>query len=368
MAAMPDITRIQRAPRMGTPLTWSLVVVTYNRGPALRRSLPLAARQTRPPQEIIVVDASADWNTIRDHILEETAVHHPAIRWEFMEARAKSITAQRNQGIDRVRSDVVFLFDDDSYMYPDCAAEIMAVYDADLRGQVAGANAMLADSPPDVPRADAAAGPAAAPALPRLSERLRSLFERQLHAELLLLPYDRRYPDHPIPEELRGLEVAATRYLHGMRMTFRRELIQQERFDEMLRRYAAAEDLDASYRVSRHGALLNVFRARLFHAQDGSMRLTRYAVTVLALMNLAMMYRLKGYSPGGLLRSFQARVLRRLGIDFLRDLANRRFSLPCARADCRALALMAGLREQSEAHLRRWYPAFLEDMNNRNPW
>ena len=40
--------------------------------------------------------------------------------------------------------------------------------------------------------------------------------------EKLLLAYDRTYPDHALPAELKGLEVGVTRYLHGMRMTYRR--------------------------------------------------------------------------------------------------------------------------------------------------
>ncbi len=352
---------------MARSLTWSLVVATYNRDAVLRQSLALAARQTRPPQEIIVVNAGDRWAEVRDQVLKETAIHHPNIRWHFLPARVRSTTAQRNQGIDEARSDVLFLFDDDSFMYPDCAAEIMAVYDADTNNRVAGANAMLADSMPDEAPAALPTQPATPAPPPSLRDRLRYLFERQLETERMLLPYDRTYPDHPIPPELQSLDVATTRYLHGMRMTFRREVIQQERFDEFLRRYAAAEDLDASYRASRHGVLLNVLRAQLYHARDVAGRLTRYTCTVLTLMNLAMMYRFKGYNPRALLWKFRLRILRRLGVDFLRDLMKRRFTLPCARGDAYALLLMASLMNRDEKELRTWYPEFLERMNTRNP-
>jgi hypothetical protein len=43
----------------------------------------------------------------------------------------------------------VFLFDDDSLMYPDCAAEIMRVYDADTGRSVVGVNATNVAVPPD---------------------------------------------------------------------------------------------------------------------------------------------------------------------------------------------------------------------------
>jgi hypothetical protein len=227
---------------------------------------------------------------------------------------------------------------------------------------------MLADEPPEAaPAGDHSDSAAPSEPAPSLRERLVSLFERQLETEKLLLPYDRAYPDHALPAELKSLDVAATRYLHGMRMTYRREPIRQERFDEFLHRYAAAEDLDASYRVSRHGALVNALRARLYHERAVSGRLSRYTCTVLTLMNLAVLYRLKGYNPKAILRTFQGRVLRRLCVDFCRDLAMKRFRFPCARADGYALARFGDILAQDEPALRKWYPAFLTYMNDRNP-
>ena len=42
-------------------LTWALVIATYKRENILLRCLQLAAIQTRLPKEIIVVDASPDY-------------------------------------------------------------------------------------------------------------------------------------------------------------------------------------------------------------------------------------------------------------------------------------------------------------------
>jgi GT2 family glycosyltransferase len=353
---------------MAEPLSWSLVVATYNRGHILRRCLELAVGQTRPPREVVVVDASTNWRETREQVLGEVAPRHPAVRWEYVEARVRSLTAQRNQALELATSDVLFLIDDDSFLYPDCAAEVMRVYEADRGAVVAGVGPMLADwSPEQTPPDGAANAPRAKGIGRRLRERVSDFFEQQLHVEKMLLPYDRAYPCHPLPAGLLALDVAETRYLQGCRMTYRREPIQKERFDEMLRRYAAIEDLDASYRVSRHGALVNAFRARLYHAQDPASRLTRYTCALLGLMNLAMMYRLKGYNPRALLAGFRRRILRRLPVDVLRDVSRRRFRLPCARADWQALGLVGALLDQGEAELRQWYPSFQNDLIDRNP-
>jgi glycosyltransferase involved in cell wall biosynthesis len=353
---------------MAEPLSWSLVVATYNRGHILRRCLELAVSQTRPPREVVIVDASTNWRETCEQILNEVAPRHPTVRWEYVEARVRSLTAQRNQALELATSDVLFLIDDDSFMYPDCAEEVMRVYEADRGEAVAGVGPMLADwHPEQTPPNGSASAPSAQGLVRRLRQRVTDFLEQQLHVEKMLLPYDRNYPCHPLSAELLALDVAEARYLQGCRMTYRRQPIQKERFDELLRRYAAIEDLDASYRVSRHGALVNAFRARLYHAQDPSSRLSRYTCALLGLMNLAMMYRLKGYDAKALLAGFRRRVLRRLGVDLLRDLSRGRFRLPCARADWKALGLMRSLLNREEAELRQWFPSFQNDLIDRNP-
>ena len=131
------------------PLTWALVVVTYMREDVLPRCLRLGAAQTRPPLEIIVVDSSPEWESTRERVLREMAPLWPGVQWHYLKAERRSIASQRNQGVHAASADVVFLFDDDSLMYPDCAAEIMRVYDADTGRSVVGVNATNVAVPPD---------------------------------------------------------------------------------------------------------------------------------------------------------------------------------------------------------------------------
>src|SRR6516162_7553837 len=131
------------------PLTWALVVATYMREDVLPRCLRLGAAQTRPPLEIIVVDSSPGWKITRERVLREIAPLWPGIRWHYVEAERRSSASQRNQGVRAASADVVFLFDDDSLMYPNCAAEIMRVYDADIGRSVVGVNATNVAVPPD---------------------------------------------------------------------------------------------------------------------------------------------------------------------------------------------------------------------------
>ena len=106
------------------PLNWALVVATYRREQILPRCLRLGVQQTRPPVEVIVVDASPGWDKTRDTILGGLAAEHPQIRWSYQAAEKRSLPAQRNQGIRQAHPDILFLVDDDSLMYSDCAEKI----------------------------------------------------------------------------------------------------------------------------------------------------------------------------------------------------------------------------------------------------
>jgi len=335
------------------PLRWALVVPTYNRRATLRSSLGHAVSQSRPPHEIVVVDASDDWLESRTQIFDEVAPLDPSVRFRYEPAQVRSATTQRNQAIDLARSEVLFMLDDDSFMYPDCAERVMEIYDADKDCGVIGVGPREMPTLPELDDATTAhdeSDPMNA-LLYRAIERVKRLFD----VERVLLPYDPEYPQHEIPEEVKRFDVVATRYLAGMRMTWRGAWARVERFDETLRKYSAAEDMDFSYRMSRHGAVLNALSARLHHSQDESARLTRHTRTLLGLLNIAYLYRRNGHDPVRLFQRYKLRLLERLALDAIRDVLRRRTSLPYARADARALQMLHEILTVDERELAGWY-------------
>ena len=54
-------------------MNWSLLVATYNRTKALRNCVQFAIAQSRPPAEIVIVDASDTWEAHRQMVLEDRA-------------------------------------------------------------------------------------------------------------------------------------------------------------------------------------------------------------------------------------------------------------------------------------------------------
>jgi GT2 family glycosyltransferase len=344
-----------------------LVIATYNRPESLRLCVKFALAQSRPPSEIVIVDASDNWEEHRSLVLNDVAAR-TTIPCLYESARVRSSTAQRNQAISLATGDILFLIDDDSFMHPSCADEVMKIYDLDTQERVAGVAPLASYLTPEHSEQgdQIESDNTEAPSVWSIARQINRLVEREFYIERFCLPYDNAYPDHPIPAELAGSAVSTARYFNGFRMTFRASVISKVGFDETLTRYAAGEDIDTSYRASRHGVLLNATNARIFHAQDARARLSLHTITLLGLMNLAYLYRRNGNDPARLLGSYRWRIVRRAMIDIVRDLVRLRFSLPCARADLEALFRLHQFRRIPLTKIPDWYTALQIKIVERN--
>jgi GT2 family glycosyltransferase len=346
-------------------LTWSLVVSTLNREEVLPVCVEQALNQTRPPHQVIVVDASDHWRATRDRLIGSLAARFPKARWVYEPASERSLALQRNQGLRHATSDVVFLIDDDSLMYPDCAAEIMRVYEADVEGKIAGVEAEAVDESP-VGRASlgdrkatgsATENPESKGLLGRIKHwAWRNIF--LMDAGKLFVPYEGRYPKRDLPETVRHLDIWPIELFQGYRMTYRREVIQKVGFEPLMRYYCAGEDLDASYRASLHGALVIANRAKLHHYQSAGGRAGRFKVAVLSATNQAVCLR-KNTSRLTRFKNIYYRLMcRRFLAEAMKDLLSRRWKLPQARGILVAGRHAPAIFRMPERRLSDWYVKF----------
>jgi glycosyltransferase involved in cell wall biosynthesis len=345
-------------------LSWALVVSTYRREHILPRCLKLAAEETRPPAEIIVIDASPRWDETRERVLALLAPRHPRIRWEYERANVQSLTTQRNQGVRLATADVVFLIDDDSLMYPDCAAEIMRVYEADTGRAVVGVNASHVPEPPDRPDDPEALHPSVHSGTLRHGP-IASLVRRALRTDDIFVPYDDDFPRHPMPETLAGLSVTPWRCAAGWGMTFRREVCLKEPFADILIRYAAGEDSDMGYRASRHGLYLGAEAARLCHLGAQGGRIPAFAHAALGDMNPLVLHRLHGTCQGRSMERSKKLLRRRLLINFCKDVYRGYRQFPLTRGTLTAMRMCDEIFAKSEPELREWYPALQREVIER---
>lgn len=335
-------------------LTWGLTIATKDRIDELCVCVELAMAQTRPPSEIVIVDASAEWERNAQRIREIVAGR---TRLAVAEARLPSSSEQRNQALDMAEADIVFMIDDDSFMYPDCAERIMSVYDADVERGLVGVQATLSRTMPGQAELDVKRGEGTSAAkvnLWKYDAIWRSVL--LMGSEQIFLPYGDSYPDRPVPATLDRYPVRRERLFHGARMTFRRAEIASVRFDSLLRYYAPFEDLDASHRMSRQGALVTVENAYLYHHMTETNRLQRFRVTWLSMLNQAVLLKRHADDPAVAKRRYYTLMARRILAEFLKDTMTRRFGFPQCRGALHALRDARKVFSISMSDLEAWYP------------
>jgi glycosyltransferase involved in cell wall biosynthesis len=317
--------------------TWSLIICTLDRRAELLQALRCAVTQTLPPSEVIIVDASADWESTRVEAERVLAVA-PGVRVVYVPSTRKSLPHQRNVGLGHSTGDVVFFLDDDSFMFPDCAEQVMRVYAADHERRIGGVTTMLADHPPALvaaPGLGPTAGTGAqAAGGPGLLSRAHALWNQ----DRLFIPYDGTYHGRGAGPTADVVDVEPVRLFHGCRMTFRADAVREVGgFEEALIGSAVGEDIDVSYRVSRKYALVMARRALLFHLQTVTSRPNRYRNTAHVILNGAALYCLNVDPHNRSTARVYGFALGRLALELLRDCAKLRGGLPSARGAFYAL-------------------------------
>lgn len=224
----------------------SVVIATRNRREPLRECLESLAAQTRPPSEVILVDASdAAAAEFRDPPRELP------FRVVRLHAAAPSAAKQRNQGIDAATGDIVVFLDDDVVLEPQYLAELIRVLDEDPTHRIGGVSGTIVNqtyAPPS--RLNRAALRVC------LGPTDGDLAGRLAGPAVNFLPAD-------------GADrVQRVEWLNTTGVAYRREALQTRRFPEF-DGYSVMEDVHLSASVGREYALMNTTRARLFHHDLG---------------------------------------------------------------------------------------------------
>lgn len=342
---------------MTATLDWGLCIATLNRGDVLVRAVGLALSQTRPPAEVVIVDASTDWQATRDRV---AAVVGDRARLVFEPAAARSLTVQRNQAIRLARADILFLLDDDTLMYPDCAERIMARYAAHP-----SVVAIAAHHVPEAPENSAAGldrkavSSAAVGWIGTGSGAVARVLRRQLlltDADCRFVGYDRadrRWHSAQPPQPPRHCH--AIDFINGFALTVRRDAVLREPFDDGLVGPAIAEDLDASYRLGRLGALWRASDAHCHHLEAAGARRGRRVDSALAQMNVAYFVRRHSARPTRDLARLTLWSGRMTLADLAKDLAGRRWTLPRFRGSVLALTWLPRIWAAPRGALVPWY-------------
>jgi GT2 family glycosyltransferase len=231
----------------GQRLAYSAVIPTKDRPQAADAAVDVLLRQTRPPERIVVVDASAVPYEPSDALVAQAA--RRAVELVVVASRP-STSAQRNLGARRVATPIVLFLDDDVRVPPDYADVLLAGWDAAGREAFGG----MAGTPAVVPEQGAIA---------RMLRRLAMLnyVDRSGEAMTLRRSGNVRY----VPEPRRAVQVPA---LGAGATAYRTELVLAHPFDERFPGYAPGEDLEMAFRVANSAPLMQTPEVRWTHLWD----------------------------------------------------------------------------------------------------
>ena len=228
-------------------LAYSAVIPTKDRHEHADASVDVLLAQTRVPQRIVVVDASARRYRPADAVVERAAQLH--VDLVVIESRP-STSAQRNLGARRVETPVVLFLDDDVRIPADYAEVLLERWEAAGLAAFGG----MAGTPAVVPRQRRVAR-----ALRRVT-MLNYVDPSGLGMTLRRSGMVRYVPEPPRPVEVPALGAGATAY--------RTELALAHPFDERFPGYAPGEDLEMAFRVAASAPLLQTPEVRWTHLWD----------------------------------------------------------------------------------------------------
>ncbi|MEM1238097.1 MAG: glycosyltransferase [Pseudomonadota bacterium] len=355
------------SPASASGLTWGLCVATLNRIDVLERCVALALDQSRAPSEVVIVDASDDWRQHEERIAKITDSFGTPLT--YLPARLKSSANQRNQGIAASSSDILFMIDDDSLMFPGAAKEIMSLYEADQDKQCAAIGLSSRDALPGTATTEdnTAATPPTNIGGRAVVWQRRNKLVKFIYKELFLLTMDRLFyeyaptpatsPEGGAPAWMQG-RGNFTNFIGGFAMTVRRDIAQREPFNRHLMSYCPAEDLDTVYRWRRHGFAMFARNAGVHHLVVQTSRIQPKHVTILQITNMVFMTCFNTNRPVLDRIGVSVRVLRRVLADFLKDAGTLRLMFPKFRAALMSLPQVVRLLSYGQDELPRKYERF----------
>jgi glycosyltransferase involved in cell wall biosynthesis len=242
----------------------SIIICTLHNRKGLENCIVSIAEQTLKPNEVIIVQGSADEEMeacvavrIRD-ILQSNLISLKHVK------TVRSLVTQRNEGIDHAGGDVIVFLDDDVVLQRDYFHYLLEAYQSKWSDRLGGIQGTIIDCMNGNPW--------------HLKEVFKKLFLLGgMTGKGCLLPSgNASYCGHP-----KGL--TKVNIFNGCMMSFRREVLLENRFDSNFNELWAYDDVELSYRISRKYQLYQTPYAQLHHLQssltsEGHKRITRMFV------------------------------------------------------------------------------------------
>jgi len=244
----------------------TLIIATYQRPHDVSDLVEKINSLASKPFEVIVVDGSTNSET-EQKLLEWTTRLSPSFDLVYAKSPA-GLTRQRNVGIELSSGKYVFFLDDDCIPQGDYFREVRNVFEKDEARKVGAISGLILNE---------MNAPLSLRWRVRLALRMVPRLEAGIyHASGTALP------PNLIPP-FSGFRRIDT--LSGCAMTFRREVLDQERFSEFFDGYSQGEDLEISLRIRKQWDILWCGDAHVLHLHASGGRPASFSKGVMEVRN-----------------------------------------------------------------------------------
>jgi glycosyltransferase involved in cell wall biosynthesis len=234
----------------------SVIIPTYNRVKDLDECLDSIIIQTTLPKEIIMVDDSDDdeITNLVDYRRNEFKAKDVFMNY-IRNEKEKSLTIARNSGIENAAGDIILFLDSDVILDKDYIKEILKIYKENFEAM--GVQGFICNI--------------------KKGMKVRHVFNR-----LFYLGFNEKngcrvlssfYSTYPPSVD----RVISCEWLSGANHSFRRDVLEEFKYDENLKKYSSGEDVDISYRIFKRypDSLFMAPYARLIHKVSQEARLPK---------------------------------------------------------------------------------------------
>lgn len=279
-------------------MKFSLVICTYMRPEPLLKLLGSVNQQQLYPDEIIIVDGST--NTDTEEVFKKNSFEN--LRYYMVDDENRGLTKQRNFGVSKVSdtSEIVCFLDDDIILKPSYFSTLISTYNAFPEALGVGGYIISNTHWRPVKKEEHVS-------MDQFSYDgwIRKDGSRFVLRKRLGLDSDR--PPAHLPSFSHGRSVSflppsgkiypVEQFMGGV-SSFRKNVLQQQKFSEYFEGYGLYEDADYTLRLSKKGPLYVNTSAQLYHYHEESGRPDMLKYGKMVVRNGWYVWRVKYPKPG----------------------------------------------------------------------
>jgi glycosyltransferase involved in cell wall biosynthesis len=254
-------------------ITCSIIICTLHNIQGLEKCIASIIRQTIKPDEIIVVHGSVD-DEIEESITNNflRILQSNSILFKYVRT-IKSLVIQRNIGIDNACGDIIVFLDDDVILNSDYLYHLLEAYKLKWSENLGGVQGTIIEGLQDKPW--------------HLREIYKKIFllANMTGSGRLFPSVNPSYCGNP--KEIKRVDI-----FNGCMMSFRSDVLRNNRFDTNLKDFWMCDDIELSYRISRKFQLYQAPLPRLHHLSSTPSYEGHKKIACMAVFNRLYLFRL----------------------------------------------------------------------------